>query len=149
MATGDRGVVCNGFWRRLSLFGGSAVLVCHPCEPSGAESVVKLVASLTRASSLEILLGRLEVLRSNLAKREHLTTEHASNNSQSAFLCAWRFLLSVHHCAVFHDDNPIALLMSVAGSPEHRIVCGRTGDENRVATHSPQRVIEIIVGETA
>src|SRR5215471_10619036 len=84
-----------------------------------------------------------------LFKRQHLTAEHTSNDSQSAFLCPWRFLLSVHHGAVFHDDNPIAVLMSVTGSPEHRIVRGCTGNENRVAAHSSQRVIEIVVGETA
>ena len=94
-------------------------------------------------------LSRLEVLRSNLFKRQHLTTKHTSNDSQSAFLCSWRFLLSVHHRAVVHDDNPIAVLMSVAGSPEYRIVCGGAGNENRVTAHGPQRVIEIVVGETA
>jgi len=94
-------------------------------------------------------LSRLEVLCGNLVKREHLAAEHVSNDSQSAFLCPGRFLLSVDHRAVFHDDNPVAVLMSVASSPEHRVVRGCAGNENRITAHSPQRVIEIVVGETA
>src|ERR687892_363322 len=100
-------------------------------------------------SSVKFLLSHLEILRNNLVKRKHLTAEHVSNDSQSAFLCPWRFLLSVDHRAVFHDDNPIAVLMSVAGSPKHGIVRRCAGDENSVAAHGPQRVIEIVVGETA
>src|SRR6266511_5639288 len=95
------------------------------------------------------LLSRLEVLRGNLVKREHLTAKHVSNDSQSTFLCPRRFLLSVDDRAVFHDDNSIAVLMSVAGSPEHGIVRRCAGNENRIAAHSPQRVIEIVMGETA
>ena len=84
-----------------------------------------------------VALSRLEIFRSNLAKREHLTAKHVSNDSQSTFLCPGRLLLSVDHRAVFYDDNPVAVLMSVAGSPEHGIVRRCAGNENRIAECCP------------